>query len=227
MPRRLWHGLWRTNQTITPVVRGDRDGLVQWRVPALVRDSGGIWNPQPLLERDAYFLPAGETAGIWLTIRGKKGFRRRTISVDVAGQTFEIRLSKKDPLPSDVPVPYVYGWSCPYPLVSCWELYRELGVNCIGDMLVHKSEAEKYGIRLTLHLNDAWMDESHVKWVVDRFRGQGYDSKDWVWSFMDEPGSDDAINHWLACAERMKEWAPDVRLWVNPAKRTAKPRTAS
>lgn len=33
---------------------------------------------------------------------------------------------------------------------------------------------------------------------------------------MDEPGSDEAIQSWIACAERMKEWAPDVRLWVNP-----------
>ena len=201
---------------ITPEIAGDRDGLVQWRVPALVSDSGGNWAPQPLLERDSYYAPARETVGVWLTIRGKKGFKKRTVKINIGSETCEMRITKKAPLASDTPVPYVYGWSCPYQLLSCWELYRELGVNCIGDMLIPKADAVKYGIRLTLHLNDAWMEDSHIKHVAERFRKQGYDCKDWVWSFMDEPGSEESIEAWIACAEKMKAVAPDVKLWVNP-----------
>ena len=149
-------------------------------------------------------------------MHGRKGFSGRTVKVDVGGQVCELRIERLEPYPEGVPVPYVYGWSSPYQRLSCWELYKELGVNCIGDMLVPKADADKYGIKLTLHLNDAWMDEAHVKDVVKRFRDQGYGYGDWTWSFMDEPGSDEAINLWLSCAEKMKEWAPEVKLWVNP-----------
>ena len=205
-----------TSATIdaTPRIEGDAQNLLNWRVPAYTL-SGFGWTPQPLLRREQFFVAPDETAGIWINVEGLEGFSDENISVSVGDQTFEIEVVRKEPYPADLPVPYVYGWSNPYNMVSCWELYKRLGINCIGDMLVPKSEADEYGIKLTLHLNDSWMDDSHIQYVIDRFKKMGYDYPDWTWSFMDEPPKE-AVWDWVEMAMKMKEFDPEVRLWVNP-----------
>ncbi len=206
-----------TDQThvATPKLRGDAARLVRWRVPGFLYCGGTNWQPMPLFERDELLVPPGETAGIWLTIEGRTGFKGSAVQVAVGGERLDLTVEREASWPASVPVPLVFGWSAPYPTRSCWELYRELGINVVNDGLVPRLEAARHGVRLTLHLNDGTVTSEHVKDVVARFRDCGYDYGDWAWSFMDEPG-DGVADRWVELAKRMRAIDPRVRIWVNP-----------
>lgn len=206
-------------QKLTPAVVDDPDGLVSWRLPAYMPCGGFGWQPMPLLARRELWVPPYETVGVWVTVANRSGrvkdgiTSRPRLRLGADEQAFEI--VRTQPLPPSVPVPLVFGWSTPYRQVSCWELYRDLGVNVVCDGLVPKAEAEKYGIRLTVHLNDGNVEPDHVKDLVKRFERNGYTYRDWAWSFMDEPGNG-AADQWVALAQKMRAQDPKVRIWVNP-----------
>ena len=200
---------------VTPQITSDWFDLVSWRVPGFVQSGWAGWQPMPLFRRDDLLLQPGETQGVWLTVDGTKKFRDDKIEVKIGGETFTIDVVKKSALPQGTPVPYVFGWAAPYPMVSCWELFRDLGINVINDGLVPKAEADRYGIRLTVRLNDGDVNEGHVKYLNDRFAKRGYAKTDWAWSFMDEPGNSTA-DAWTNLAAQVRRLDPTVRIWVNP-----------
>lgn len=200
----------------TPVIKHDPLGMIQWRVPAFMQTGWYGWQPVPLLERDNLFVPGCETAGLWLTIHGKKGFKdEEKLKISVGGQNFEMRLIKLPPYDPYTPVPYVFGWASPMPRRMCWDMFKSHGINVIGDMLVDKKVAVDYGVRLTVHLNDADVSWDHVKWMTSRFEKAGYSKSDWAWSFMDEPG-DKYVDGWVECAKTLKDLDPNIQIWVNP-----------
>jgi hypothetical protein len=199
----------------TPRVSQGWNDIVKWRVVGFVQSGWAGWQPMPLFERDELLVPPGETAGVWLTVTGRRRFWERTIKVEIGDETLELDVKCKDAHGADVPVPYVFGWAAPYRTVSCWELFRDIGVNVINDVLVSKAEAEKYGVRLTVHLNDGDVSEGHVKYLNERFAKMGYEKKDWAWSFMDEPGNSTA-DIWTNLATQVRALDPDVKIWVNP-----------
>ena len=207
-------------QTVVPQVQNDAAGLVRWRVVAEQQTGGFGWQPMPLLARRELVVPPFQTVGVWVTVDGRPGFAsaRPVLRLGEAEQTLDV--VRLPPLPAETPVPLVYGWSTPYRARSCWELYRELGVNVVTDGLVPKAEAEKYGVKLTLHLNDGNADPAHVKATVARFERQGYAANDWAWSFMDEPGPG-VVDQWVALAQKMRAVDPRVRVWVNPGEASA------
>ena len=199
----------------TPKIKSDWFGLVSWRVPGFVQSGWAGWQPMPLFRRGDLLVRPGETQGVWLTVDGTKKFRDDRIDVRIGDETFTLDVTRKPALPADTPVPYVFGWSSPYPMVSCWELYRDLGINVVNDGLVSKSEADRYGIRLTVHLNDGDVSEKHVRYLNERFAKRGYSKTDWAWSFMDEPGNSTA-DVWTNLATQVRALDPSVRIWVNP-----------
>ena len=133
----------------------------------------------------------------------------------VGGKELVLNVKRLEAHPETVPVPYVYGWALPWKSVSCWEAFRDLGVNVIGEALVSKAEARKYGIRLTTHLNDGDVRPEHVKAMRARFEKLGYKTTDWAWSFMDEPNKSMSDN-WVALAKKFRETDREIRIWVNP-----------
>ncbi|MBP5284789.1 MAG: hypothetical protein ILO34_01610 [Kiritimatiellae bacterium] len=202
---------------ITPRITGGAADLVSWRLPAFVYSATDVfgWVPMPLLAREEAFVPAWQTAGIWLTIRGKDGFAASKATVEIGGECFELSVNRLEKWGGGVPVPYVFAWTGPFASLSSWELFRELGINVIGDPLVPKAEAEKYGMKLVVHLNDGDVSTNHVEYLHKRYERMGYTTKDWAWSFMDEPG-DWAVDYWENLAKQLREFDNDVRLWVNP-----------
>ena len=199
----------------TPVVAGDNAGMVSWRVPAFMLTQWGDWQPMPLFRREDFTIPPGETHGLWLTVDGTKAFESGDATVTVCGKTLSLVIEHEVALPKSTPVPYVFGWASPYPMVSCWELYRSIGVNVVNDGLIPKAEADRYGIRLTVHLNDGDISEGHANYLKQRFASQGYSLSDWAWSFMDEPGNSMA-DYWVSLAKQFRAVAPEVKIWVNP-----------
>ncbi|MBP5284628.1 MAG: hypothetical protein ILO34_00780 [Kiritimatiellae bacterium] len=201
---------------IVPEIAGDADGLVMWRVPAFMQ-SGWVcgWQPMPLLRRESLFVPAGQTAGIWLTVEGKEGFSPREIAVAVGGETFTIDVKRAEALPPETPVPYILGWSTPYPRFTTWEYYRKLGINVIGDAGVPAEEARRYGIRVNVRFNDGTVTAEHVKEMRDRQNSLGYRTDEWAWSFMDEPGNAFS-DQWVELAKKLREYDKDIKIWVNP-----------
>ncbi|MBP5285835.1 MAG: hypothetical protein ILO34_06985 [Kiritimatiellae bacterium] len=207
-----------TKETLeaTPEISGEGAAFTRWRVPAYIQDGGGEWCAMPLFERDDLFVPGEETAGVWLTIDGRKeGFRSCETSVVVGGERFVLSIVREEPLPASVPRPLVLGWASPYRTVSCWEMFKDIGINAINETAVPKADAVKYGIRLNLRFNDANVAPEHVREVVGRYKALGYDYEDWGWSFMDEPPAGE-IDKWLECAYAMKEIDENVKIWVNP-----------
>ena len=200
---------------ITPRVTGDKAGQLQWRVVAFSLAGWGGWTPSHLLVRDQVFAPPEETVGLWITIRGDARSKAAKIKFAVGDRELPITVARKEPHGASVPVPYVYGWTVPWRSVSCWEAFRDLGVNVIGEALVSRAEAVKYGIRLTTHLNDGDVRPEHIRDVKARYARLGYDAKDWAWSFMDEPNNS-MSDGWVELARKFREAEKDVRIWVNP-----------
>ena len=201
----------------TPRISGDKFGLVSWRVPGFVLSDEHGWQPMPLFRREELLVPPGETHGVWLTVDGRRAFSSDRIDVLIGAETFTLDVVKKFALPARTPVPYVYGWATPHPTVSCWELFRDIGINVVSDddCLVPKSEAAKYGVRLTVRLNDGDVGESHVRYLNERFSGHGYSKGDWAWSFADEPNNNTA-DSWTNLAAQVRRLDPTMRIWVNP-----------
>lgn len=203
-------------RTLVPQIRGDVDRLVTWRVPGLVLvNDKNEWQPMPLFARDEVIVPPQETVGLWFTIAGRTGFSPRSFVVDVGTESLSVTVAKVPDYGSEVPVPYVFGWAAPDQTVSCWELFKRLGVNVISNRLVPKSEAARYGVRQVLHLNDGDVRPEHIRHLKARFARLGYERNDWAWSFMDEPGNR-TVDAWTNLATRVKAFDPSIRIWVNP-----------
>ncbi len=201
-------------RTIQPEILNDDAGLSSWRLQASLYSPQFGWTPQPLLERSTITIPPGETAGIWLTFDGDVVSDDESIALKLDDQIVRFDVSRQDDL-RDAPVPLVGGWNAPYETVSCWETFKKLGLNVINDVVVSKEVAKRYGIRLILRLNDSDVSPEHIRDVQRLFRASGYSRDDWAWSLMDEPGAS-ASDHWVELAKRLRQTAPEVRLWCNP-----------
>ena len=203
------------HREITPKVKGDANGLLRWRVVAFSLAGWGAWTPQHLLEREQVFAPPEQTVGLWISIRGDRRAKKESVRFSVGEHELVLNVKVLDAHPDTVPVPYVYGWAVPWKTVSNWETFRDLGVNVIGEALVSKAEAAKYGIRLTTHLNDGDVRPEHIREVKSRYAKLGYDVKDWAWSFMDEPNNS-MSDGWVELAKKFRAVDKDIRIWVNP-----------
>ena len=203
------------HRDITPQVKGDSYGCLKWRVVAFSLAGWGEWTPQQLLERETVYAPPEQTVGLWISIRGDKRAKKERIRFSVEDHELVLNVKRLEPHPETVPVPYVYGWATPWKTVSNWETFRDLGVNVIGEALVSKAEAAKYGVRLTTHLNDGDVRPEHIKEVRSRFEKLGYKTTDWAWSFMDEPNNS-MSDGWVELAKKFRAVDKDIRIWVNP-----------
>lgn len=204
-----------SHREITPKVKGDRYGQLSWRVVAFSLAGWGEWTPQQLLTRERVFAPPEQTVGLWISIKGDVRAKKECIRFAVGDHELAIDVTGLPAHPTTVPVPYIYGWATPWKTVSCWETFRDLGMNVIGEALVAKAEAAKYGIRLTTHLNDADVRPEHVREVKARYAKLGYAPRDWAWSFMDEPGNS-MSDKWVELAKKFRAVDNDIRIWVNP-----------
>lgn len=207
--------------TVCPQIANDPAGLLSWRVPAFSFSPEFGWQPSQLLERSALTIPPRQTAGIWLTLDGDKPSGDETISLKIDdANAFVLNVLRKGNL-SDAPRPYVGGWSAPYETVSCWETFAKLGLNTINGALVSQQEAEKYGIRLFLHLNDGDVSTQHIAGIAKYFADFNIPCENWAWSFMDEPGNGaadawvDLAKQFIANKNQNSETAP-IRIWCNP-----------
>lgn len=207
--------------TLYPKIANDPAGLLSWRVPAFAFSPEFAWQPTQLLERSALTVPPRQTAGIWLTLDGdkKSGDEKIAFKLD-NDKTFVLNVLRKGDL-SAATRPYVGGWSAPYETVSCWETFAKLGLNVVNGALVPQNEAEKYGVRLFLHLNDGDVSPQNIERVARRHADFNIPCENWAWSFMDEPGNA-AADAWVELAKtfianknRAPETAP-IRVWCNP-----------
>ncbi len=200
---------------VVPRVTGRSAAAVSWRVVAFALAHWGEFTPQPLLVRNRLTVPPDETAGLWLTVTADDAFQSGRVAVQVGDETLALDCTRLAPFAAKVPVPYVFGWSVPFKTVSAWEAHRRLGINVIGDQLVPRAEAARYGMRLVVRLNDGNVSPEHVAALRERFARRGYAVEDWAWSFMDEPGNK-AADAWVALAQKVRALDKDIRIWCNP-----------
>lgn len=197
-----------------PEILDDPAHLVSWRIPAYQLSPEFGWQPMVLLERSSLTVPPGETASVWLTIDGQKPSKDENVQVRIAGETFSLKITRQGNIES-APVPYVGGWSSPYERVSCWDMYKRIGMNVITSIVVTKELADRYGIRLFIILGDTDVSREHIAETLKCFHDCGIDKKDWAWSFMDEPG-DSRADLWVDYAKKFKEVDPTIQIWCNP-----------
>lgn len=202
-------------RVLRPTLTGAND-VVSWRLQALTLSPDFGWVPHVLLDRETVTVPPRQTVALWLTFDGDKVDtpKKFTCKLALDDKTVEYHVARKGDL-RDAPIPYIGGWSSPYELLSCWDAFKRLGVNVLNDMLVDSKEAERYGIKLFVKLNDSDVSEEHIAAVVKSFQDYGYDYDSWAWSFMDEPGAT-MSDGWVELAKKFKAANDKIRVWCNP-----------
>jgi hypothetical protein len=204
-----------TPEIIEPVTSGD--GKPQLRLASYLKTPWYSWSPVVLLERTAITVPSRQNASLWLTFKtGRLAVGDHISEVRIGSRKVRFRLSIL-PEADRKPVPLVGGWCPPLERESCWELFREIGINLIFKVAASKREMEKYDIKhcaLFRNMIPEYSPKTLLKYR-ERFRGLGLSPNDWSIILIDEPNRE-SVDNWLKLAQEIRETAPDIQIWCNP-----------
>ena len=206
------------NNTDAPIVIAPK---VVGGLPASVRlvaytvTSGGMWSPQILLRREEVACPPRQNTALWVSIdcRGAaEGDYPVTLRFADKAVTWHVAVRGTF---DGVPEPYLYPYARPYSRKSCWELYRDYGLNTVSYVPIPRKAMEEYGVRLLIGIpREGKMTEESVRRVIARAAALGQRPGDYTWYLIDEPGPG-AVTNWIAMARTIKAVDPDQYLWCN------------
>lgn len=209
----------RNNRSEPVVIEPETSGrgAPQLRLVSYLKTPLYSWTPAILLERTAVTVPPRQNVSLWLT------FRTDVLAVgdyapEVTAGSRKIRFHLSViPEADRGPVPVVGGWCPPLERESCWELFREIGVNLIFKVVVPKREMEKYRIKHFALFRNSFpedLPEALLRYR-ERFRSLGLTENDWSVILIDEP-KPNQVDKWLEMARQVRAAAPDVQIWCNP-----------
>ena len=198
---------------IAPKVVGELPASV--RLVAYTVTSGGMWSPQILLRREEVACPPRQNTALWVSIdcRGAaEGDYPVTLRFADKAVTWHVAVRGTF---DGVPEPYLYPYARPYSRKSCWELYRDYGLNTVSYVPIPRKAMEEYGVRLLIGIpREGKMTEESVRRVIARAAALGQRPGDYTWYLIDEPGPG-AVTNWIAMARTIKAVDPDQYLWCN------------
>ena len=199
---------------IRPVVEGKLPSSV--RLVAYTVTCWGMWSPQILLRREEVACPPLQNTALWISIdcRGAKEgdypvtlrFADKAVTWNVAVRgTFD-----------GVPEPYLYPYARPYPRRSCWELYKDYGLNTVSYVPLPRKAMEDYGIKLLIGIpREIGVNfEDSVRKTIAKAEALGQRPGDYTWYLIDEPGADD-VPYWMKMAKTVKAVDPGQYIWCN------------
>jgi len=207
---------WR-NDTMIPenlIPRAQGPGAPQVRLVGYLKTPLYNWSPALLLERSAITVPPGCNASLWLTFRTDKLACGNYLPVLTLGaRRIEFALSVAAPA-NRRPIPIVGGWCKPLDRESCWQLFREIGLNLVFNAVVSKREMDQYNLKL-LMLSLKIFEPLSPPAYLELLHRLGLSEKDWCAFLVDEPVKK-TIERWMELAQKVKTQTPSVQIWCNP-----------
>ena len=194
------------------------------RLVAYTVTAGGFWSPQILLKRRQVALPPRQNTALWVSIDCREATEGEyPVMLRFANQAVTWRVRVAGSI-KDAPTPITYGWSRPYPRRSCWEAYRDHGLNAISYMGVSRRVLDEYGIRLLVGIPfDARnFTEENVAHIIERAARLGQKAGDYCWYLIDEP-HEGHIPRWIKMAETLRRVDPAQLIWCNLGDDVIKP----
>ena len=199
--------------------------VVESKLPAMVRlvaytvTGAGFWSPQILLKRQKVVCPPHQNTALWLTVDCREAAEGEfPVTLRFADRAVVWRVKVEGSI-SAAPTPITYGWSRPYARKSCWETYRDYGINAISYMLVSRRVMDEYGIKLLVGIphgnigpNAAGSNE--VRRVIERAERLGQRPEEYCWYLIDEPHTAH-IPQWTAMAQTIKGVDERQQIWCN------------
>ncbi|MBQ6245284.1 MAG: hypothetical protein IJK04_00350 [Kiritimatiellae bacterium] len=204
-------------RVIEPVVESELPAEV--RLVAHTVTSAGFWSPQILLKRKKVVCPPHQNTALWLTVDCRKASEgEHAVTLRFADKAVTWRVKVAGSL-SAAPTPITYGWAQPYARKSCWETYRDYGINAVKYMPLSRRVMDEYGIRLLVGIphgnigaNAAGSNE--VRRAIERAERLGQRPEEYCWYLIDEPGLA-KIPHWIEMAETVKGVDSRQQIWCN------------
>jgi len=204
-------------RVIEPVVESELPTEV--RLVAYTVTSAGFWSPQILLKRKDVVCPPHQNTALWLTVNCRGAAEgEHSVMLRFADKAVAWRLKVECSI-SKAPIPISYGYSSPYPRKSCWETYREYGLNAIRYMGLSRRVMDEYGIKLLVGIwhgkisSDA-AGSNEVRRVIERAERLGQRPEDYCWYLIDEPHTEH-IPRWISMAETIKGVDERQQIWCN------------
>ena len=199
--------------------------VVESKLPAMVRlvaytvTGAGFWSPQILLKRQKVVCPPHQNTALWLTVDCREAAEGEfPVTLRFADRAVVWRVKVEGSI-SAAPTPITYGWSRPYARKSCWETYRDYGINAISYMSVSRRVMDEYGIKLLVGIphgnigpNAAGSNE--VRRVIERAERLGQRPEEYCWYLIDEPHTAH-IPQWTAMAQTIKGVDERQQIWCN------------
>lgn len=201
---------------ITPLLTGKLPAKT--RVVASTLTGTGSWSPMLLLNRRIITAPAHQNTGFWLTFDCRRiktpGSYPMLLTLGEHKIKFEITLKGSI---IEAPVPIVGGWANPYPRISAWEAFADIGINLLYGAMITKEQMNKYNIKHIAGVkrpNDNDFTPEAVRKCIDDIKKLGLDYGDWSWYLYDEPG-EKVIPKWLEMAKTIKSTDSNAMIWCN------------
>ena len=210
----LFHLRNDSKETISLTPRVSGTDSVQIRLVAYLNTALYKWTPAVLLERQRIFLPPHQNTSLWITISTRdtlaQGNHSARIELGERSIDFKIQVV---PATHKRPVPLVGGWCKPLQRRSCWELFKNIGVNLIFRTVVPPEEMQQYGIK-HFALFVPQQEEDMAKQAA-LLKSLGLQTKDWSYIMLDEP-TKSTVDKWISLAQMLRKVAPEVQIWCNP-----------
>lgn len=184
------------------------------RVVSSTLAGGGFWSPMLLMKRSTVTAPPQQNTGLWLTFdcrNIKEGVYTGTF--DAAGNKISLKITVKGSL-KGAPVPYMFPYTSPYPRQSCWDAFRDLGINMIEFCNITKADMKEYGILNQVGIRAGADSEENIRKGIGMAEKLGLAPGDYCWYLIDEPGAS-KYPQWLAMAKNIRKVDPNQLIWCN------------
>lgn len=202
---------------IEPVVESELPTEV--RLVAYTVTSAGFWSPQILLKRKDVVCPPHQNTALWLTVNCRGAAEgEHPVTLRFADKAVTWRLKVEGSI-SEAPIPVTYGYASPYPRKSCWETYKEYGLNAVKYMGLSRRVMDEYGIKLLVGIPHGKITpdaagSNEVRRAIERAERLGQRPEEYCWYLIDEPHKEH-IPRWIAMAETIKGVDGRQQIWCN------------
>ncbi len=194
------------------------------RLVAYTVTADGFWSPQILLKRRQVALPPRQNTALWLSIDCRGAAEGDyPVTLRFAGRAVTWRVQVADSI-KDAPTPLTYGWSSPYRRRSCWEAYRDHGLNAIRYAPLSRRVMDEYAIRLLVGIpcDTRNFTEEKIARTVEKAAQRGQKVGDYCWYLIDEPGLA-SIPRWIEMAETLRKVDERQLVWCNLGESVVRP----
>lgn len=195
--------------TVKPAASGKI--IPQIRLVAYMQTPLYGWTPVVLLERKKVSAVPFQNTALQLTFSAKGVAPGRYETVVDAGKKVRYIINVL-PAGKQGKAPLAGMWCAPLYRTSCWELFRDIGINIWHGRFVSDRDMKKYGVKL-MPVGAAAPEE--VRALQESLLMSGVENRHWAAIISDEPNAR-TYKKWIGQAKKLREEFPDLQIWCNP-----------